>query len=185
MEFKHLLMAVCLVATGSANAATVWLPTNVDTNYLAFQSVASGASLAIFNYDNNTNSIYLPQRLDVDVNTTGAGTVTFQSNANHTATSGSNSLNLGTDGNYFAVGMSMDSGATWTLDNGSPTHLNGSIYTLFFDLPGGTQTAIQVDADPYDTGGVPPEAVVPVPAAAWLFGSGLLGLAGIARRKRR
>ena len=27
-------------------------------------------------------------------------------------------------------------------------------------------------------------AVVPVPAAAWLFGSGLLGLAGIARRKR-
>ena len=27
-------------------------------------------------------------------------------------------------------------------------------------------------------------AVVPVPAAAWLFGSGLLGLAGIARRKK-
>ena len=32
-----------------------------------------------------------------------------------------------------------------------------------------------------DNGGV---AVVPVPAAAWLFGSGLLGLAGIARRKK-
>jgi hypothetical protein len=28
-------------------------------------------------------------------------------------------------------------------------------------------------------------AVVPVPAAVWLFGSGLLGLAGIARRKTR
>ena len=26
---------------------------------------------------------------------------------------------------------------------------------------------------------------VPVPAAAWLFGSGLLGLAGLARRNRR
>ena len=26
-------------------------------------------------------------------------------------------------------------------------------------------------------------ATVPVPAAVWLFGSGLLGLAGIARRK--
>ncbi|MEZ5540851.1 MAG: VPLPA-CTERM sorting domain-containing protein [Pseudomonadota bacterium] len=25
---------------------------------------------------------------------------------------------------------------------------------------------------------------VPVPAAAWLFGSGLLGLLGVARRKR-
>lgn len=29
-----------------------------------------------------------------------------------------------------------------------------------------------------------PAAVVPVPAAAWLFGSGLLGLAGAARRRR-
>ena len=28
------------------------------------------------------------------------------------------------------------------------------------------------------------EAVVPVPAAAWLFGSGLLGLIGVARRKK-
>ena len=27
-------------------------------------------------------------------------------------------------------------------------------------------------------------AVVPVPAAVWLFGSGLLGLVGIARRKK-
>ena len=28
------------------------------------------------------------------------------------------------------------------------------------------------------------EAVIPVPAAAWLFGSGLIGLIGVARRKR-
>ena len=33
-------------------------------------------------------------------------------------------------------------------------------------------------------GGVPPEAVVPIPAAAWLFGSALLGLVGVARRKK-
>jgi hypothetical protein len=32
-------------------------------------------------------------------------------------------------------------------------------------------------------GAVPPDAIVPVPAAAWLFGSGLLGLAGVARRR--
>jgi hypothetical protein len=30
---------------------------------------------------------------------------------------------------------------------------------------------------------LPPTTVVPVPAAVWLFGSGLLGLVGIARRK--
>jgi hypothetical protein len=33
-----------------------------------------------------------------------------------------------------------------------------------------------------DLGGGPPE--VPVPAAAWLFGSGLVGLVGVARRRR-
>ena len=32
--------------------------------------------------------------------------------------------------------------------------------------------------------GGPPAGLVPVPAAVWLFGSGLLGLVGIARRKR-
>lgn len=31
---------------------------------------------------------------------------------------------------------------------------------------------------------IPPAPVVPIPAAAWLMGSGLLGLAGLARRRR-
>jgi hypothetical protein len=30
-----------------------------------------------------------------------------------------------------------------------------------------------------------PDTVIPVPAAVWLFGSGLLGLVGIARRKKK
>jgi hypothetical protein len=33
--------------------------------------------------------------------------------------------------------------------------------------------------------GIPPAAIVPVPAAVWLFGSGLLGLVSVARRKRQ
>lgn len=38
----------------------------------------------------------------------------------------------------------------------------------------------------YNAGGVPlPSAVVPVPAAAWLFGSGLVGLLGLASRRKR
>jgi hypothetical protein len=39
-------------------------------------------------------------------------------------------------------------------------------------------------ATPSLIGGYNTVAVVPVPAAVWLFGSGLVGLAGIARRKR-
>jgi hypothetical protein len=34
-------------------------------------------------------------------------------------------------------------------------------------------------------GGYPPGSVVPVPAAAWLFGSGLLGMVGVAMRSRK
>ena len=33
--------------------------------------------------------------------------------------------------------------------------------------------------------GGPPAGVIPVPAAVWLFGSGLLGLVGVARRSRK
>ena len=33
-------------------------------------------------------------------------------------------------------------------------------------------------------GGGPPAGVIPVPAAVWLFGSGLLGLVGVARRRK-
>jgi hypothetical protein len=37
---------------------------------------------------------------------------------------------------------------------------------------------------PFDVALTPQAPAVPVPAAAWLFGSGLLGLAGTARRRR-
>jgi hypothetical protein len=37
----------------------------------------------------------------------------------------------------------------------------------------------------WNLAGIDPPAEVPVPAAAWLFGSGLIGLAGAARRRAR
>jgi hypothetical protein len=41
------------------------------------------------------------------------------------------------------------------------------------------------DVDTIHITSVTPDVVVPVPAAVWLFGSGLLGLVGIARRKKK
>jgi hypothetical protein len=53
--------------------------------------------------------------------------------------------------------------------------------SVSFDAVSGTTYAFGADA----VAGVYTESVsaVPVPAAAWLFGSGLIGLVGIARRK--
>lgn len=51
-------------------------------------------------------------------------------------------------------------------------------YNANFDIISMTITSCTPDV-------CPPPAAVPVPAAVWLFGSGLVGLAGIARRRKR
>lgn len=66
----------------------------------------------------------------------------------------------------------------------------------FDEINSGLQVKIAIDANQagwavtlsksvlsIDGGDLPPPNPVPVPAAAWLLGSGLLGLAGVARRK--
>jgi len=68
---------------------------------------------------------------------------------------------------------------------GSPTTLG--IYALTISLAdGGTFSGVQLDIGGYSA--VPSmvgvTTVVPVPAAVWLFGSGLIGLVGVARRKK-
>lgn len=60
-----------------------------------------------------------------------------------------------------------------TVPIGDPSGFGGVKYKLFY-------TGI-VNACVTNCSEVPPQ--VPVPAAAWLFGSGLLGLVGVARRK--
>jgi len=72
-----------------------------------------------------------------------------------------------------------------------------SIATLTFDVIGLGTTTVTMTDDPLFGGWVAPGTVpipvtyegavvnsVPIPAAVWLFGSGLLGLTGIARRSR-
>ena len=60
---------------------------------------------------------------------------------------------------------------TATVPMGDPSGFGGVGYDLFFTgtISGGAITA---------------PAAVPVPAAVWLFGSGLVGLAGVARRRK-
>lgn len=71
---------------------------------------------------------------------------------------------------------------TTRLPNTGPTFtFTGLTYVSSFTVTAkGSGSAFRISG--LDVAGQP--AVVPVPAAAWLMGSGLVGLAGIARRRR-
>ena len=75
-------------------------------------------------------------------------------------------LNL-TGSDWFILAISTDDGTSWSGDTNVIVRGTNSYDVYFSD-----ERILQVDA-----------RVVPVPAAVWLFGSGLLGLVGVARRK--
>ena len=62
--------------------------------------------------------------------------------------------------------------------------LAGALFRVYFaDGSSGSATFLN-DCGPTCSLAIVDTAVVPVPAAVWLFGSGLLGLVGVARRRR-
>ena len=80
-----------------------------------------------------------------------------------------------------------DNGAssyTLTFDAGSSATLG--TYLIDVILAGNDTPGVSGDSRWYDsTSFTVNVAAIPIPAAAWLFGSGLLGLVGVARRWRR
>ena len=83
-----------------------------------------------------------------------------------------------------------DTSGTWTLTGGSVAPLFFvDKYDSFYDLYTYSGTGLPYSdtwshADKFATSHISVYGVVPIPAAVWLFGSGLLGLIGIARRKK-
>lgn len=101
--------------------------------------------------------------------TTTAGTLTNDSCVNGTAVCPAN-LNLGVPRVLSATPISGGGGGLFEQD----FNVAGGTNTLTLkDFNGFLTTAYTMDFTP-----------VPVPAAAWLFGSALVGLAGAARRRR-
>ena len=105
----------------------------------------------------------------------------------HEAPAGSNGavvLNLDTDGGVVLSGLGAPAGVFAggkTLAANEVTNILAGLWYINIhtpDNPGG-EIRGQVLSGTFN-----PAAVVPVPAAVWLFGSGLLGLLGVARRKR-
>ena len=169
----------------SVEAATVWAPTNEDTDFIQLDFSGTpnagpgistnGGTLALFDdSDFGGNALVIGQmgghvvfsdNMDgswdaefFDISNTSGGSITLSNNP---------SFKLGID---WGAGYFGDSNATLI---SSP-----DTYLIVFDGRDAQGRRISGNTLAVDL------APIPIPAAAWLFGSGLLGLLGFARRKR-
>lgn len=139
-------------------------------------------TFAIFDISDFGGDLDAADKVIMDTNGNGSDEIlvdpsNVQSSSGTTLTSiddSNQSITL-SDGRFFFA-WSADGTTGWnpwieTLTN------SGTSYTFDFAV---TQSTLFVGD--ITTGG-PPAGLVPVPAALWLFGSGLLGLVGIARKK--
>jgi hypothetical protein len=162
--FSALAALTALITVGSANAATVFAPTDGDVNFL-FGDL-QGGTLAMFD---DSDQSYLGANLVITVPSIVGIAGPVNANNDFIATNSvAQTLTL-TGSDQFILGLNV--GGTWLADS-SVTAVGANAYTVTFNNGG---SVLQVDVR------VVPQ--VPVPAAIWLFGSGLLGLVGVARRR--
>ncbi len=171
---KPIQLFLCIVAlvgvgfSGSAAAATVYVPTDGNVNTIDLKFTSPG-SFAIFDADNtalDTSLGYL--ELDSD----GFDTVTFeQVGTDWLLTGSADTFTLSGSAEFI---IAYNDTSSWLSDTGVNV-LSEDISTLLF--LGGSIKLRVIDAE------VAPMAPVPVPGAVFMMGSGLIGLAGVARRR--
>ncbi len=195
--------AAALVGSMSAQASlislqsdpTILLPTDGSVNFQVYTEIGADMSYTIGIFDKDDSLMANNLNVEMSFHTTiedynfnpvadlHTGLVTFSpwgtSSASYTVMneSGTASIDLGATMD-FIVAISTDNGLSWITNSDFIASSNGEMGKLIFDIPMGDNDvrtgviAIDVEMSP-----------VPVPAAVWLFATGLVGLAGVARRK--
>ena len=151
-------------------ASIIWQPTDADVNYI--YTTAPGYSLALFDVGDFDGSRSAPLLLNTATTADSISISAASSAADFNATSQvtNNSITL-FDDNQFVIAIT--DGTDWfeplSWHELAP---DSNIYNINFAFASVTS----IDARP---------AVVPVPAAVWLFGSGLLAMFGMVKLKFR
>lgn len=153
--------------------------------FLAATALSSAASASVYNVAFDTNGLYTNS-----VNTP-VGPV---SDTYNFAVGVSGGDTLGSASNHILTTVQNISGFNFSIYDAFNTNLftGGSNETALLTLDAGTYHAVVSGLASGSSGGkysvsiyTDAPAAVPVPAALWLLGSGLIGLVGVARRKEQ
>lgn len=183
MNYKKTLISLALVsgviASGAAQASSVTYDMGALGSDGALQDVtlAKGTFTDFFNFN-----IAAPSEVATSVQNHAfkAGTKNVRDISGLTMAIFNTNGTLGNMLDDTQIGSSLSSG-----DSSFDTLSSGNYYAKVTGNATGTlggHYSVQMVADPIITSNV--STVVPVPAAAWLLGSGLLGLVGMTRRKQ-
>ena len=187
MKKSFLLGIILLLGSSTAWSATVYAPTNQNVNFINTDTLCyvngtgcPDAILGIFDeldtgYSGSFLGISLGKGGDVAEFTQTIGQSIDYGLSNNSGETNSTFTLTGSDRFIIALKAPI-SGGSWVAPSEEICSDTSESCFLSWSI-GGSVFAIDIEE-------VTPPSEVPVPAALWLFGSGLLGLVGMARRKK-
>lgn len=170
---KAIFVTSALVFASSLQAATVFAPT--DQNVNVFQNTTGGVSGLQVGMFDDSDTAFAGPFLNVDITNgdTLAFSPTIGASTNYTVTNYAGGTLTLSGNDSFSFGLRQSAGAWMGPDN---VVCNARTHSCQVAWNGYSSNLV------VDVSQVVPPASVPVPAALWLFGSGLLGLIGVSRR---